>query len=186
MNIKYNSNFIRDLLYLIATIRNGQITITAEQNGIKPSNLSRLLTELEKTIGCKLIIRSCRGIKPTQYGQEIYELALCLEHNLQKLENIYKHPNRKNNQIKLYISEALKINNFNDFCQQNPSIKIIPTNNEEFADVALLNHEPNMKGISFAKFVIGQEITQNIWVICNENNPNATILFDFIVSQLQL
>ena len=58
MTIKNNLALIRRLLYFYAVIENGRINITAERNGIKAANLSKMLTELEKEIGRSQIPKS--------------------------------------------------------------------------------------------------------------------------------
>lgn len=183
MNIKYKTSLIRDLLYMLATIRNGKISLTAEQNGIKPSNLSKLLKQLEEDIGCRLLNRTNKGIQPTNEGKEIYKLISEIEENLAQLEDICK-PRVRDNILNLYMAKSLCISNLEDFKTDNPQLKIINVETEEVSDIAVLNCEPLMQGRSIAKFTIGQDISQNLWISCNENNKNALKLFDFIVSQL--
>lgn len=184
MNIKNSITFIRSILYLQAVIRCGTISHTAAANGIKAANLSKLLTELETELGCKLLDRNSRGVTPTKMGKRIYTIALELEHALAELENICKTKLINPNQINYYISEDMEINDIEAFSSLYPNIIITKTEEEYTADIAVLNHFPEDASASYTRCAIGNNIKQEIWITCNEKHPSAMLLYDFIIEKL--
>jgi len=53
-------------------MRLGAIVATAEAMGLTQSGVSRMISELERSIGFKLFIRSGRGLKPTSEGLKFF------------------------------------------------------------------------------------------------------------------
>lgn len=184
MNIKNNINFVRSILYLQAVIRSGTISKTAAANGIKAANLSKLLTELETEIGCKLLNRSSRGVTPTKEGSHIYTIALELEHALAELENIRKTKLIDPNRITFYISDDMKLENIEAFLASQPNIGFVKVEEEYAADIAVLNHAPLDANTSYTRCTIGNSVKQEIWITCNEKHPAAMLLYDFIIGKL--
>ena len=56
--IKTKISLLRELLALKQVIDLGQIQVAADRNGIKHSNLSKLITDLEERFKTILLIRS--------------------------------------------------------------------------------------------------------------------------------
>lgn len=184
MNIKNRINLIRSILYMQDVIRNGTITHTAEQNGIKAPNLSKLLTELEETLGCKLLNRSSRGIIPTPEGLKIYNLTMELENGLNNLENICNKKLINPHELRLYIADGLEIPILCDFRSIDPELHLTKVTGTEDADIAILNYKPEKAGQKYTRLKIGNSLQQNIWLIVNENHPAAMEFFDFIIAKL--
>lgn len=184
MNIKNRINLIRSILYMQDVVRNGTITHTAEQNGIKAPNLSKLLTELEETLGCKLLNRSSRGIIPTPEGLKIYNLTLELENGLNYLENICKEKLINPQELRLYIADGLEIPILCDFRSADPELRLIKVTGREDADVAVLNYKPEKAGENYTRLKIGSGLQQNIWLSVNENHPASMEFYDFIIGKL--
>lgn len=184
MSVKNNTNFIRDILYLLSTIRNGSINTAAEQNGIKPANLSKLLTGLEETLGCKLLERSSRGVRPTKEGKEIFELSSVLEQGLEKLEKLRKDSFVNPHHVNIYISENMQLNCLNEFTTTYPDLDVTLIDSESIADVAVLNQPPLYINTSFTKCSIGNNLSQTVWISCDERHKSALLLFDFIIAKL--
>ena len=74
MNIKQKLALIKIILYFNDILRKGKISKSAEENGIKQSNLSRLITDFEKASGVTLLQRSNQGVIPTPQGMRISQL----------------------------------------------------------------------------------------------------------------
>ena len=56
--IKTKTAFLRELLALKEVIDTGQIQAAAERNGIKHSNMSKMISDLESRFKATLLIRS--------------------------------------------------------------------------------------------------------------------------------
>ena len=65
MSVKSKTTLFRDLLYFKEVVAAQQISAAAEKNGIKPSNLSKIIQNLEIMTTRKLFKRSSRGFEPT-------------------------------------------------------------------------------------------------------------------------
>ena len=63
---------LRELLALKEVVDRGSIQIAANKNGIKNSNMSQLIKNLESLLGVKLINRNFDGSQPTNSTQIRY------------------------------------------------------------------------------------------------------------------
>ncbi len=70
--IKTKVAFLRELLALKEVIDVGQIQAAAERNGIKHSNLSKMIADLEARFKTTLLIRSSAGSVPTNTTRQLY------------------------------------------------------------------------------------------------------------------
>lgn len=70
--IKTKIALLRELLALKEVIDFGQIYAAAERNGIKHSNMSKLISDLEKRFNATLLIRSSAGCVPTNMARQLY------------------------------------------------------------------------------------------------------------------
>lgn len=62
-----------DLYLFILTVRHGGISAAAQAHGLQRSKISRRLQELEKALGCQLLIRTTRQIELTEHGRLLYQ-----------------------------------------------------------------------------------------------------------------
>ncbi|MDX2320883.1 MAG: LysR family transcriptional regulator [Moritella sp.] len=62
-----------DLYLFILTVRHGGISAAAQAHGLQRSKVSRRLQELEKALGCQLLIRTTRQIEMTEHGRLLYQ-----------------------------------------------------------------------------------------------------------------
>ncbi|HIF9491805.1 TPA: LysR family transcriptional regulator [Photobacterium damselae] len=62
-----------DLYLFMLTVRHGGISSAAKAYSMQRSKVSRRLQELEKSIGCQLLIRTTRHIELTENGRALYE-----------------------------------------------------------------------------------------------------------------
>ncbi len=63
------------LLYFWTVVRAGSIGKASEQLRLAPPTVSAQLRSLEANLGEKLLIRSARGVQPTEVGQVVYRYA---------------------------------------------------------------------------------------------------------------
>ncbi|TKB52730.1 LysR family transcriptional regulator [Ferrimonas aestuarii] len=64
-----------DDLYLFAqTVIHGGISAAAQSNALQRSKVSRRIQELERMMGCQLLIRTTRTIELTQAGKRLFDL----------------------------------------------------------------------------------------------------------------
>lgn len=70
--IKTKVALLRELLALKEVIDVGQIQAAAERNGIKHSNLSKMIADLEAKFKTSLLIRSSAGSVPTNTTRQLY------------------------------------------------------------------------------------------------------------------
>lgn len=74
-----------DLASFILVVNEGSFTAAAQQLGVTPSALSKLMTRLEKALSVKLIERSTRQLHITQAGQKIYDQCLVMMNAAQQV-----------------------------------------------------------------------------------------------------
>lgn len=63
---------IRDLEYFLAICNEGGITKAAKETHMSPQGLSSLIRKMEKELGIELLERSSGGVKPTEYGEILF------------------------------------------------------------------------------------------------------------------
>jgi len=63
----------RQLQAFVHVMRLGAIVATAEAMGLTQSGVSRMISELERTVGFQLFVRSGRGLKPTPEGLRFFK-----------------------------------------------------------------------------------------------------------------
>lgn len=69
----------------MSAVSTGSILRAAEQEHIAPSALSRRLADLEHAFGTALLVRSPRGVTPTDAGRLVFERGVKLDEELQAL-----------------------------------------------------------------------------------------------------
>ncbi len=84
--IKTKIAFLRELLALKEVIDLGQIQAAAERNGIKHSNMSKMISDLESRFKTRLLIRSSSGSVPTNTTRQLYA---DIENISNALDNIF-------------------------------------------------------------------------------------------------
>jgi LysR family transcriptional regulator AphB len=62
-----------DLALFIAIVDAGSLQAAARRLGLQPATLTRRLQKLEAELGCQLLLRSARSLKPTPEGRQYYE-----------------------------------------------------------------------------------------------------------------
>jgi DNA-binding transcriptional LysR family regulator len=67
---------LKHLRYFVAAVEEGSLQGASEKLAIAQPALSRRIQDLEGSLGCKLLVRSVRGVSPTRSGQTLYREAL--------------------------------------------------------------------------------------------------------------
>ena len=86
--IKTRVTLLKELLALKEVIDTGQIQIAANKNGIKHSNMSKLISELETRLNATLLQRTPAGSLPTSATPEIYSAIETICSTLDKIEQV--------------------------------------------------------------------------------------------------
>ena len=73
----------RQLRYFREIIDNGSMSGAARNLGIAQPSLSQLVRNLEETLGVKLLIRTARGVLPTEAGVRLYHHARQIENYIE-------------------------------------------------------------------------------------------------------
>lgn len=64
---------LEQIRYFLEIVRSGSLNQAAERLYVSQPSLSKQLRQLEKGLGCELLSRSYRGVKPTPQGRLLYE-----------------------------------------------------------------------------------------------------------------
>lgn len=72
MSVRRNIQMMKMLSYFEQVVNNGQLKRAAEELGLKQSNLSREMKDLEILVGRPLLVRKGRGLAVTETGEKIY------------------------------------------------------------------------------------------------------------------
>lgn len=181
MNIKRQIAIIKQMLYLSATIRNGKINLTAEENGIKNSNLSQLLKEFEDETGLALLDRKSDGVEATQAGLEFCTLAEELETTLLKFDNLCQLA-AGSPELRFYHPENLKVD-LGDFVGE---CYINYIKSDRNYDIAILNHEPeSQEGMYITRLISEHNILMTTWWVASRlGNDKAAELHKFLVDSI--
>jgi DNA-binding transcriptional LysR family regulator len=130
-----------DVNLFVQTVVHGGISAAAEANGLQRSKVSRRLQELEKSLGCQLLIRTTRTIELTAHGARLYELAeQPIGYLRQGLTIMKEHQNQHSGKVRLAIPSALMSSAaFNaivtEYAQRYPDVSIEIENHQESVDL---------------------------------------------------
>lgn len=180
MSVKLKSVMFRNLLYLHEVLTCGQIRKAAGNNGIKASNLSKIIADTENLTHKKLFLRSTRGLTPTADAIKLSEEITALENRLDAIINRCLAPQHTST-VKLYTPKNLQLKNLQDYSRE---IKVISCNNPDEADVIISYSAPgNPENLVVVKNQLGNKIAQMIWVSA-VNTPQAVKLAEKIINDL--
>ena len=183
MSVKSKIALFRDLLYFKEVVNTKQISAAASKNGIKPSNLSKIIQSLEKSASKKLFLRNSRGLEPTSEALKIAELISGAEKHF---DTCVQKISKKNTPgiLNLYLPPNLKIKNLNRFCKDHEGLTLILCTTTVEADV-WVDYEPPVQtdGWISVQNHIGRNFDQSIW-ICAVNEKIPVELAQFIISEM--
>jgi len=176
MLVKVKSNLFKNLLYVKEVAEAGSISAAAEKNGMKISNLSKLIKDTEAIFGKELFCRTRHGVVLTKDGVELVQKVHALESGL---DACLKYLGKEKNVARLYVAEGIEIKNLADFKKL-----FLMVDNEQEADVIVSVARPKKADeLVSTKNQIGTNVAQSIWV-CAENTTEALELARFIILQI--
>ncbi|MBR1605901.1 MAG: LysR family transcriptional regulator [Alphaproteobacteria bacterium] len=186
MNIKSTLNLIRGIFYVQEIIRCHSISRTAEDNNIKPSNLSIILNDLEKQLNVVLFKRSPNGCTPTLYGRQIADYGSAIENILQKIRLWEKDLPSSAQCLTIYLAPHMELEGYWEFELKHQNIHLHFVEDETLADIKILNQAPKNCYKHYTELHLGKNLKQKIWICCDDKNPSAMAFFDFITAKLLL
>ncbi len=128
MRIGDKTILLRKILSFDAVAKEGNITAAAEKNGMKQSNISNYISDLEKKIGAKLFERVDRRMMLTEAGKKIYEIGCAIEKGICKVDNYSLQDTTVSGAIRLWTSDGLAAGYLSSclpgFYSQYPDVKI--------------------------------------------------------------
>jgi len=90
---------------LIAVVETGSVRSAARKLGLAQAAVSKNLTALEKSVGVPLLVRSVRGVEPTEFGRIVLRRARVVEAELRNLnEEIKRFSGERHNLITVGLS----------------------------------------------------------------------------------
>lgn len=130
-----------DLYLFVLTVRHGGISAAAKHHSLQRSKVSRRLQELEKALGCQLLIRTTRKIELTENGRLLYEQVN------QPLSSVSQAANLLTNQhkslqgaLRIAVPAALITSNLftsllEDYLERFPDVLLDVVNSQESLDL---------------------------------------------------
>lgn len=180
MSVKMRLTFLRELLYIREIIECGTISKAALKNGIKASNLSKLIKDAEKEFNQKLFIRTSKGVTPTKAALEILKVANSINEIVKTNQVKFSNPKSPEN-IKIFISQGLNVGGLGEICPN-----CILCNNLKTADIIISTQRPeNADKMITVEFTIGSNVTQNVF-ICAKNIPGIEQIVTSLVVLFQM
>lgn len=91
---------IEQIKYYLEAVRCGSLNRAAEKLFISQSSLSKQIRQLEKNIGCDLLLRNYEGIEPTASGRFFYEEMM---HLTEKMDQVIQRTCEMTEKKKIHI-----------------------------------------------------------------------------------
>lgn len=157
LTVKYKVNLIKKLLYLKDVIDLGKLQDCADKNGIKQSNLSTLVSDLEKELDVSLLSKTSTGVIPTNVAQQVYKYIEEIEEILSTIQLEFIKKNDLSGVITIWAEEGFIstyiLGIISDFYAKYPKIRLDILTGKEVnlskVDIALvdshMNKLPNAK-----------------------------------------
>ena len=153
---------LKELLALKEVVDKGSIQIAACENGVKNSNMSQLIKNLEDRFGTKFINRGFDGSQPTNSAQIIYNDICAIEELLNKITETFVDLDALSGSMSVWTEEGLFgsfiLKDLSEFYAKYPKIRL----------ELLMRKEPDIS-------------TMDILIIKPKLHPNVhgTVLFKF-------
>ncbi len=94
------------LQYAVEVEKTGSINKAAENLYMGQPNLSRAIKELEASLGITIFARSSKGMVPTPQGEEFLHYAKKVLSEVDIIENLYKHGEKRKEQFSISVPRA--------------------------------------------------------------------------------
>ena len=153
---------LKELLALKEVVDKGSIQIAANENGMKNSNLSQLIKDLEDRFNTKLINRNFDGSQPTNSAQLIYNDICAIEELLNKISENFVDIDALSGSMSVWTEEGLfgsfMLKDLSEFYAKYPKIRLelLMKQNPDISntDVLIVNSKvhPNIHGTVLFKF----------------------------------
>ena len=98
---------LRKILSFAAIAKTGNVTAAALENGMKQSNLSGYVKELEEKVGAKLFEHGDRRMILTEVGKNLYEISCSIEKSVYKINSYKQQNNNVSGAVRLWTSDGL-------------------------------------------------------------------------------
>ena len=119
---------LKELLALKEVVDKGSIQIAANENGMKNSNLSQLIKDLEDRFNTKLINRNFDGSQPTNSAQIIYNDICSIEELLNKISENFIDISALSGSMSVWTEEGLfgsfMLKDLSEFYAKYPKIRL--------------------------------------------------------------
>ena len=119
---------LKELLALKEVVDKGSIQIAAGENGIKNSNLSQLIKNLEDRFNTKLINRGFDGSQPTNSTQIIYNDICAIEELVNKISENFTDIDALSGSMSVWTEEGLfgsfMLKDLSEFYAKYPKIRL--------------------------------------------------------------
>ncbi len=181
MNIKQKLSIIKFALYFNDVIREGKISNSAQKNGIKAGNLSKIISDFEAIIKIPLLQRGNKGVYPTNYGLKISEAISRMEQDIEDIESFIRiYPDT---QLKYHFAPGMTLKSLDVFQQEHPGWNLISCDDAKEAHLAILTTAPTWNCEQTCLQTSGN-ISQKLWITCQMDKAEAVLFYDFIIRQL--
>lgn len=98
---------IRRIFCFLETAKEGAVSKAALKNGLKQSNMSAAIRELEEKTQCRLLTRTSRGMVMTDAGKKVYEIACNIDKAVADVDEFSLAKATLSGSIRLWTSDAL-------------------------------------------------------------------------------
>ena len=153
---------LKELLALKEVVDKGSIQVAANENGIKNSNLSQLIKDLEYRFNTKLINRGFDGSLPTNSTQLIYNDICAIEELLNKISETFVDLDAFCGSMSVWTEEGLFgsfiMKDLSEFYAKYPKIRLelLMRKEPDIANMDILivkpKLHPNIHGTVLFKF----------------------------------
>lgn len=170
--IKSKIQFLKELISLKEVIDAGKISVAADKNGLKSTNLSKLITSLEDRLHTKLLSRSSRGVYPLEEAVKINEVTEKIIKLLETLFVEYGHSSKMTGCLSVYSEEdyigSYFFEKIHKFMQAYPSLKIKIFSGEKVdLDQMDLIIASNVSNLSHSRLLYKKEIQSHFYLSDN-------------------
>ena len=167
--IKSKVQFLKELIALKEVTDAGKISTAAEKNGLKSTNLSKLISSLESRLHTKLISRSSKGVYPLEEAVKINETTEKIIKLLETLFVEYGHSTKLTGCISVYSEEdyigSYFFEKLQKFLQSYPCLKIKIFSGEkvnlEQMDIIISSDHSNL---SYTRSMYKTEVRSHLYI----------------------
>lgn len=107
MDIKRKQILIKNLLCFEEIAKHNSVSRAAENNGMKQSNVSSSLKELENMLDVRLFNRVHNGMQLNEIGKSVFEITCGLDNVINQIQNFNTEAYQVAGDIKLWTSDGL-------------------------------------------------------------------------------